>query len=201
MPRPLRDSQHDSRDGRVLRSERSRQAIVQALLDLVGEGVLEPTAQQVADRGGVGIRTVFRHFDDMESLFAAMQTRIQEDALPLLMVEPPAGSLPERIRALVERRAAFYERIAPYKRSGLLKRHRSPFLTKQHEALRRELRRGLLRALPELDRAPTDLVDAFEQATSFEAWDRLRADQRLGRKRAEAAVLRMGEALARDLGD
>ena len=56
------------RDGRALRSERSRRPIVEALFALVGEGVLQPTAQQVADRAGVGIRTVFRHFEDMDAL-------------------------------------------------------------------------------------------------------------------------------------
>lgn len=192
-PRPA------SPDGRALRSERSRKAIVQALLELIGEGVLEPTAQQVADRGGVGLRTVFRHFDDMEALFAAMDARIQADALPLLLAEPPQGTLAERVRTLVRRRAAFFERIAPYKRAGQLKRARSPFLTKQHEMLRRELRTRLLRALPELERAPADLVDAFEQATSFEAWDRLRSEQHASRARAEAAMQRVAAALARDL--
>ena len=37
-----------STDGRQRRSERSREAIVQALLELVGDGILQPTAQQVA---------------------------------------------------------------------------------------------------------------------------------------------------------
>ena len=46
-------------DGRVRRGARNRQTIVDALLDLVGSGILRPTAQQVADRAGVGIRTVF----------------------------------------------------------------------------------------------------------------------------------------------
>ncbi len=52
-------------DGRRRRSERSREAIVQSILDLVGEQVLEPTAQQIAGRAGVDITTVFRHFSDM----------------------------------------------------------------------------------------------------------------------------------------
>lgn len=201
MSRAQRASRPAVSDGRTRRSERSRAAIVQALLELVGEGILEPTAQQVAERGGVGLRTVFRHFDDMEALFAAVDARIQADALPLLPDEPPQGPLAERVRALVARRTAFFERIAPYKRAGQLRRARSPFLTGQHEALRRELRRRLLRALPELEEAPAELVDAFEQATSFEAWDRLRSDQRASRARAAAAMLRTATALARDLDD
>ena len=36
-------------DGRVLRGARTRESIVQALLDLLNDGVLTPTAAQIAD--------------------------------------------------------------------------------------------------------------------------------------------------------
>ena len=72
-------------DGRVRRSQRSGQAIVGALFELIGEGLLEPTAQQVAARARVGLRTVFRRFSDMESLFAEMDARLQAEAVPLLI--------------------------------------------------------------------------------------------------------------------
>ena len=64
-------------DGRVRRSQRSGQAIVEALMALIGDGIIEPTAQQVAGRANVGIRTVFRRFSDMESLFAELDARLQ----------------------------------------------------------------------------------------------------------------------------
>ena len=59
-------------DGRRLRSERTRLAIINAALALQKEGFLVPTAQQISDRAGVLIRTFFRHFEDMEALFAAV---------------------------------------------------------------------------------------------------------------------------------
>jgi AcrR family transcriptional regulator len=186
-------------DGRVRRGERSGQAIVEALVGLVGEGILEPTAQQVAARAGVGIRTVFRRFSDMERLFAEMGARVQTEALPLLLGGRPRGDLRERAQALVGQRAAFFERIAPYKRSGNLKRWRSPFLRAGHARLVRGLRADLMRWLPELRRAPDDLVDALDLATSFEAWDRLRTEQRLGRERAQASVERMVLGLLAEL--
>src|SRR5262249_22213473 len=79
-------------DGRVRRGERSGDAIVVALVELVGEGILEPTAQQVAARARVGMRTVFRRFSDMESLFAEMGARVQAEALPLLAGGRPRGN-------------------------------------------------------------------------------------------------------------
>ncbi len=184
-----------SSDGRQRRSERSREAIVQALIDLVGEGILQPTAQQVAESAGVGIRSVFRHFADMDSLFAEMDARLQAEALPLLRGDPPDANVEKRARALIDRRIAFFEKIAPFKRAGTIQRWRSPFLRGQHGVLVRALRTDLLRWLPELRRAPADLVEAFDLALSFEAWDRLRTDQRLGRDRARDALLRIVLAL------
>ena len=196
----LRQLSHQpASDGRVRRSQRSGHAIVEALVELVGEGILEPTAQQVAARARVGIRTVFRRFSDMESLFAEMDARLQAEAVPLLRGGRPNGTRTERARALVHQRVALFERIAPYKRSGNLKRRRSPFLRDRHTRLVRALRADLLRWLPELRRAPAAIIDALDLATSFEAWDRLRSEQSLSRARAQAAVERTVLALVKDL--
>jgi AcrR family transcriptional regulator len=186
-------------DGRVRRGERSGQAIVEALIGLVGEGILEPTAQQVAARAGVGIRTVFRRFSDMERLFTEMSTRMQAKVLPLLVDGTPSGDVVERAVALVGRRATFFERIARYKRAATLRRSRSPYLQDRHAELVQLLRAELLRWLPELRRAPATVVDALELATSFEAWDRLRVEQGLGRARAHAAVERIVLGLVGEL--
>jgi len=175
-----------SSDGRVRRAQRSGQAIVEALLDLVGRGDVDPTAQQVAARARVGIRTVFRRFSDMESLFTEMDARITTNALPHLLAGTPTGTPRQRALALVRRRIAFFERIAPYKRAGNIKRAPSPFLRQRHAQLVRLLRSELHRSLPEATTAP--VADAVELATSFEAWDRLRSEQRLSRRRAQAVV-------------
>jgi AcrR family transcriptional regulator len=200
MPRArARRSPETPVDGRTLRSERSREAMVQALFELVGEGVLRPTAQQVAERAGVGIRSVFRHFEDMDTLLAYVDARLRSEAEPLLRVAPPAGGVEKRARALIENRVALFERIAPYKRAGNLQRPRSRYLQGMHQTLVRELRAGLQRWIPELSGAPHDAVDALEQITSFEAWDRLRSEQRLGVERAQAAMERVVLLLVRAL--
>jgi AcrR family transcriptional regulator len=182
-------------DGRLARSERSREAIVEAMLALVGEGHPSPTAEQVAERARVGIRTVFRHFRDMESLFAAMDARIEADVAPRFAAPPPAGDAEARLRELVARRCRLYEAIAPYKRAGALRRADSPFLRSRQAALARRLRTELRRWLPELERAPEELLEALDLVTSFEAWDRLRSEQRLGAARAQATLERVALAL------
>jgi AcrR family transcriptional regulator len=190
----------ESLDGRVRRSEKSRAAIVDALFELVGEGVLQPTAQQVAERAGVGIRSVFRHFDDMDGLFAAMDARLRAEAIPLIRAVPAQGTLRERAVAWVERRARLFERIAPWKRSAGIGRWRSEFLRAQHALLLRELRADLLRSLPEVASAPAALADALDVMTCFETWDRLRSDQRLSRERTQAVVELAVLALLEELG-
>jgi AcrR family transcriptional regulator len=155
---------------------------------LVGEGNLSPTAQQVADRAAVGIRSVFRHFSDMESLYATLDARLTADVLPMLQQTPPEGPLRARAVALVRQRASFFERISPYKRASNLQRQRSPFLAAEHRKFVALLRQDLFLWLPELEGWPAETLEALEQATSFEAWDRLRGEQRLGRTRAVAAM-------------
>jgi len=188
--REERASSAPALDGRVRRGERSREAIVAALFDLIGRGVLQPTAQQVADAAGVGIRSVFRHFSEMESLYQAVDARLQGEAVRLLGGERATGALAVRIDALVRQRVAFFERIAPYKRAGNLQRWRSPFLQQRHRDLQRVLHDDLRVRLPELGSAPVELREAVELATSFEAWDRLRADRQLSPKVAAAVVAR-----------
>ncbi len=180
------------------RGVRSREAIVAALLDLVGSGVLQPTVQQVADRAGVGIRSVFRHFSEMESLYRAMDAHLEAEARPLMEHAPPPGPIEERVAGMVRQRARFFERIAPYKRSSNLVRWRSAFLQDRHLMLQRELRADLLRWLPELEDAPADVLEAADLVASFEAWERLRADCQLGVKAASAAIERAVLALLRD---
>jgi AcrR family transcriptional regulator len=182
-------------DGRARRSARSRAAIEAALHALVGEGVLQPTAQEVAARAGVALRSVFRHFSDLDGLFASLDARVRSEALPLVRDPNPSDPLPVRLGALVRQRAALFDRIAPYKRAADLYRGRSAYVRSQQHGLVREQRARLLRWLPELRRAAPDVLEAVDLATSFEAWVRLRSDQRLGRARAVAVVERTVAAL------
>lgn len=175
-------------DGRVARGEQNRGSILDAVYALVSEGVLRPTAEQVAERASVGARTVFRHFTDMEGLYAEMVERIEREVAPLLEAPPPTGSIDERARALVRNRASLFERIANFKRSGNLQRLDSAVIQRKHARMPRRERETLLAALPELGNAPEAAREALDLVTSFEAWDRLRVNQRLGRERAEAVV-------------
>jgi len=95
-------------DGRQQRSERSRQQIIDAMRKLVEAGVYIPTAQQVADEAEINIRTVFRHFSDMDQLYYEID-RIQRPSYNRHFVgQDFTGTLEQRIRLVVEARISCY---------------------------------------------------------------------------------------------
>src|SRR6058998_3910623 len=114
------------RDGRAMRSERARAAVVDALLALLEAGDLRPTAERIAERAGVSLRLVFHHFNDLETLFAAAALRQMERVIPLLQRVSAEGPLGTRIEALVNQRARLYERVGNVRRAALLVEPFSP---------------------------------------------------------------------------
>ena len=178
-------------DGRLLRSERSRQLIIDAMQELVAEGVLVPTAQTVADRAGVGIRTVFRHFADMETLFATMDVELRASYEDLFLGGDRAGTLPERILHAIERRAAAWEKLSSIMLSTRAQMWRSPVLQKNYARNQRGLRKDLAAWLPEITDLTAERREAVDAAASFETWDRLRSQQGLSKKASMEVVHEM----------
>lgn len=60
----------------------SRANIVAAILALVGNGKVNPSAARVAERAEVELRSVFRHFDDMDALYREMGDVIEARVRP-----------------------------------------------------------------------------------------------------------------------
>jgi AcrR family transcriptional regulator len=169
-------------DGRRLRSERSRQAIIDAMLHLVEEGVLVPTAQQVSERAGVGIRSVFRHFSDMESLFATADLKIRHQYQDLFVGGDREGSFDERLAHAVEQHALVYEAIGNHLLTTKAQLWRYPILREQYARAQRQLRRDLDDWLPELKMLDADEREMVDAIASFEHWNRLREHQGLNKK-------------------
>ena len=185
----------DEPDGRRRRSLDSRARIVAAMLELTKEGEIAPSAEQVAARAGVGLRTVFRHFDDMESLYSEMSAAIEAE-LEAVVQRPFVGATwRERLSELIERRTFAFEKITPFKNAADVHRHDSEFLAGAHERLVAALRVILRGVLPTEMARDALKFEALDMMMSFEAWRRLRADQGLSVRRARevlaAAVMRV----------
>jgi AcrR family transcriptional regulator len=191
-PDPISNPPADKKpDGRLLRTERSRQLIIDAVRDLVQEGILVPTAQTVAERAGVGIRTVFRHFADMEALFATMDIQLRESYEGLYLGGDRDGTLTERIRHAIERRAVAYEKLSSLMLSTRAQMWRSPVLQKNYARNQRGLRKDLADWLPEIAGLPAVRKEAVDAAASFETWDRLRSHQGLSTNASMEVVYEM----------
>lgn len=172
------------KDGRHARSQRTRAAVAEAMLDCLQAGLLRPSAAEVAERAGVSKRAVFRHFDNMEALLqeiATLQTARVIAQLPRVATD---GPLDVRIASLVRNSAERNEIIAPVRRAALLMEPFSEVIQHGHKEVRDQVRRQVrvvfadeLAALEEADRRAR--VATLRALLSFHYWDELRRRERL----------------------
>jgi AcrR family transcriptional regulator len=177
-----------SADGRRLRSEVSRERIVGAMLALIGAGAVTPGAEAVAAKAGVGLRTVFRHFENMETLYQRIDTHITGEVRPLAEAPFKAREWKGKVLEMLARRARIFERIMPFKTAADVHRHQSPFLSAQTGWFVREQRVALLAILPPERQADVELVESLDLLLSFDCWRRLRKDQKLSVARAQQTL-------------
>lgn len=166
-------------DGRALRRERGRAAVTDAMIDLVSEGHLPPSAEQVAARAGVSVASVFRYFESLDDLRRAA-TEVYFRRYDYLFEIPAVGdgTLSERIERVVHVRIRLYS-VA--RRMGQLVRVRAHNDAIAHDNLGR-LRQTYVDQLrhhfdTELSAITTDeqhdLVGSIATLTSFESWEQL----------------------------
>ncbi|MDQ1521202.1 MAG: hypothetical protein QOI55_2275 [Actinomycetota bacterium] len=179
-------------DGRVLRGTRNRTAIVDALLELLESGDLRPSAREIASRAGVSVRSVFQHFDDLETLYGAVVARQAERLRAFDFDVDPSAPFAARLDVFVDQRGRLYERVSPVRRSTLLVAHESPTLQRALKEVAARHARDVAEVFaPELQRArhATDLRAAIVVATSWETWERLRRTQRCSVENARRVVV------------
>ncbi|MEU8585762.1 TetR/AcrR family transcriptional regulator [Streptomyces sp. NPDC048664] len=180
---------------------RTNTALVDALLDLLAEGVRAPTGKAIAERAGVSERTVFVHFVDREALYVAAAERQAERWRALAEPVPPQWAAARRIRALLAQRARMYAVMTPIRRIGLGIEPDSPGLRRimaQGDTwFREDLARVFAPELREVPgaRRPGGLLDALEVAASWAAWDHLLTRRGLDEAAARAAMGRSLRAL------
>jgi len=178
-------------DGRRQRGERTRQAIIDAVLSLQEEGVLVPTAQQISDRAGVLIRSFFRHFDDMETLFKAADDQLRDSYEALFIGGDRQGSLSERVHRAVERRSAAFEQLKNLMLGTKALLWRYETLRKNYARNQKGLRKDLEAWLPELNGLPEVECESVHAIASFEMWNRLRSEQGLSEQASISVIQSM----------
>ena len=193
---------HEKSDGRHARSNRTRIAVAEAMLDCLEEGMLRASAKEVAERAGVSSRAVFRHFENMESLFEeASQIQIERvmSALPPVLGE---GTLDQRVDSLVRYAAHCHEVIAPVRRAALLSEPFSKVIQERHAWLRSLFRKHVREVFAtEWDALSVpqrrDRIALLRAMFSFSYWEELRRHEKLSTAAASRVLCNAVQAVLR----
>jgi AcrR family transcriptional regulator len=168
-------------DGRRLRSERTKQLIIEAYLDLIRENPSAPmpTAAEIAARAGYSVRSIFERFPDLHTLRVAAADYSLAQAAALAPARNVDGDRATRIRSQVETRAGTCERGVALWRALL-------FNVDEDDALKARIKIARDRTIARLELmyrlelsvlSPIErrnLLIALEAVTDIESWARMR---------------------------
>ena len=164
-------------DGRRLRSERTRLAIIEAYQELLRRNSVMPTAVQIAEQAGCSVRSVFERFSDLDALSLATADFAIAQGQAEAVARHVDGDRPTRIRSHVETRARACERWLPLWRiitnqDQVAELRTRVVLVRLANIERMKLMyRRELSSLPEA--AADELLIALAVLTSFESWDQM----------------------------
>lgn len=168
-------------DGRRLRSERTKQLIIEAYLALLRENPSTPvpTAARIAERAGYSVRSIFERFPDLSKLRVAAADYQLAQAAALAPPRHADGDRPTRIRSHVETRAGTCERGVALWRVLIFSADQDPELkSRLATARQRTIERIEVMYRPELSTLPErerrNLLIALEAITDIESWARMR---------------------------
>ncbi|MDT0596459.1 TetR/AcrR family transcriptional regulator [Glaciecola petra] len=167
-------------DGRFERSKRNRQSIIDAMIKLIGEGIYIPTAQQVADEAGITIRTVFRHFSEMDLLYKEIDDFCKPTYEKLFIFEEFSESLNDRVHELIDACINAYVELFHLEKATHVLMWRSEVIQSTYKRNQILIRKTLLKILPELkDSQKPYAIEIADAITSFEYFERLYSFQDL----------------------
>lgn len=198
----------ESIDGRTHRTLRSRRAICDACLDLVEEGTLQPSADEIAQRAGVSRRSIFNHFADLGELYDAVAEAGMQRCAPLLAEISIEAPVEQRLERLVAVRAKFLEATAAFTRALTAQALVGPMPDQAIRVSRAalELQHAEVERLfvPELEGHPQqvrdEIIEAMSAVLSPLSWEFLRRSRGNSQSRTRAVVKRTLAAILRDAG-
>jgi AcrR family transcriptional regulator len=181
--RKLTQANEPDPDGRRQRSQASRSKIIAAFMELMEAGDPSPSAARVAKHAGVGLRSVFRHFDDMDSIYVEVDRLLGEQWSPVLNKPYKSTDWRDQLNELIKRRAEVNENTSPYRLTTMFARFHSAQLMKNYERLMKIEADALNAILPKSVQKDKRRSRAVLLATSFDSWRLFRHDQGLSNKR------------------
>lgn len=181
-------------DGRVARRRRNIEAVLDVVIDLFGQESLFPTIEQVSERSGLSLRSLYRYFSDTSELLDAAIKRNNSIAAELAHLHAIGeGPLDERIDAFVSMRVRLYEGVGPVYRATVANAARHARIREELAATRNEIRRQFeLQFAPELRAQRKSEREAVAAAgdvmTQLDALDYLRRHRQLSVAEADRTL-------------
>lgn len=179
---------HDA-DKRRDRALESRASIIDAAMQIVEGGKYSPTALEVAHKAGVGARTLFRHFPEMDDLYREMSAQLEARVWPIISRAFQATDWRDQLREMVDRRAKVFEFLLPYRTATNFRRMESDYLRRDWERLNNLERHFIEEVVPSAVRGDPAFFAAIIHVLSYFTWQTLRQEQRLAPEDA-AQVMR-----------
>lgn len=188
-------------DGRRQRSQASRAKIVAAVMELMETGDPSPSAAHVAESAGVGLRSVFRHFDDMDSLYAEIDGILNAQWGSFLTASYKSSDWQDQLIELIERRAKVNEETYIYRIMTSMARFRSDLLMSNYKRLIKYERDALNTILPKSVQKDKQRSCAILLATSFDSWRLFRQDEGMSNRQVISTMSQMVSDLVAQIDD
>jgi AcrR family transcriptional regulator len=189
---------NEPNDGRRKRSERSREKILDACFSLVIDGNMDPSAHEIAECAGVGLRSVFRHFEDIDSIHSEMIARLEETYLPRILQATTSNDWREQMLELLEIRSKVYEEIMRLHVAGSIRRYKSTVLMEDYNRMRRMELSAIKAIIPSKLSDDKPLLFALEATLSLRNWYTLRVEHKLTIPMAKKVITKTLKCLLAD---
>ena len=175
-------------DGRRARSMASRSRIIEAMVELIALGNPNPSAALVAERAGIALRSVYRLFEDKESILREIDQWLVRAYYPTLSAPYESAHWEGQLDELIERRSRVNEAIVVFRVSSQTARYTSKFVAENYDRSFAREKRMLDQILPTNLQTDTRPGRALMVATSFDTWRVLRQDEGLSEQETQAAI-------------
>ena len=188
-------------NGHAARTQRTRKAIIDALVELLSEGTPNPSATEIAARAGISKRSIFVHYATLDDLYQEVAARATEMVLAIVAVIDPDAPFDRRVAELCRQRSKVHEAIGPLRRAATARAHTSKVIASSQQFSQRSSRDQITRVFAKelaryRQRARQRAVASVDAVLAGTTWDLWRGfygfdekDARLAMQRAVTALL------------
>ena len=161
-------------DGRFARSQKTKDAIVKALLKLLRNTPF-PTAEQVAKESKIGLRTVYRQFKDMESIYLSLHEECMHSLGQIFNSDVDLDRpFNERVSFAIRERFTIYDEYETLFIATISNSARLPTLVNQVAESYKVMRERFIKIVPEIENLSTIKSDLLFTRILFPSWFSLR---------------------------